>query len=88
MRTYTLESVEKKIVNVKQFIRRAAKKQDQLFILEKIRDNLLSPENEQKNLDRVEQMKKDIARMEDSIQRAKEEKERRENLEKAFPDNS
>lgn len=85
MRTYTLESVEKKIVNAKQFIRRAAKKEVQLVLLEKIRTDLLSPENEQKNLDRVDQMKLDIARLESSIARAKEEKEHRENLETAFP---
>lgn len=88
MRTYTLESVENKIANFKAFIRRAEKKEDQLFILEKIREDLLSPENEQKNVDRLDSMKADIARLEASIARAKEEKEHRENLENAFPDNS
>ncbi len=85
MRTYTLESVEKKIFNCRQFISRAKRKENLLASLLKIREDLLSPENEQKNLDRVEKMKKDIARMEASIERAKEEKELRENLEKAFP---
>lgn len=70
MRTYTLESVEKKIANVRQFIRRAAKKENLLFVLEKIRDDLLSPENAEKAILVLDRKRKEMARLEATISAA------------------
>lgn len=67
MRTYTLESVERKITNINQFLDRAAKKQFQLGNLLKIRDNLLSPENAEKAVEALDRKRKEMARLETTI---------------------
>ena len=67
MRTYTLDSVEAKIANINQFLRRAAKKQFRLESLLKIRDNLLSPENAEKAVAALDRKRAEMARLEATI---------------------
>lgn len=81
MRTYTLESVEKKIANFKAFIRRAEKKEAELVKLVAIREKLLSPENLEKQETRLERMQREIARLEASVAAGKALQEERANTE-------